>query len=124
MAKERTLFADGAGKNGTSKEKATEIFDLMGKIRGIRFQQNALRRVCAHFLPYGVSEDPPQGGIHGRPARFGNLGNQAEKILKYIAACKDNDIEVRQPDVQVSRREFIVRDEAVVYGLGGDQKRW
>lgn len=40
-----------------------------------------------------------------------------EMILKYIAACKDND--GRQPDVQVSRREFIVRDEAVVYGLGG-----
>ena len=33
MAKERTLFVDGAVKNGTSKEKATEIFDLMENLR-------------------------------------------------------------------------------------------
>ena len=40
MAKERTLFVDGAVKNGTSKEKATEIFDLMEKFAEYGFNKS------------------------------------------------------------------------------------
>jgi DNA polymerase-3 subunit alpha len=46
------------------------------------------------------------------------MGNQ-DKLLKYIAACKDMDIPVDRPSVNTSRREFIVRDGRIIFGLGG-----
>lgn len=117
MAKERTLFVDGAVKNGTSKEKATEIFDLMEKFAEYGF--NKSHSAAYALISYHTAYLKTHHKVEFMAALLtSEIGNQ-DKILKYIAACKDNDIEVRQPDVQVSRREFIVRDEAVVYGLGG-----
>ena len=46
------------------------------------------------------------------------IGNQ-DKILKYVAACRDMGIEVLPPDVQESYRAFSAHGEAVVFGLGG-----
>ena len=46
------------------------------------------------------------------------MGNQ-DKLLKYVAACKDMGIEVRQPSVNESEREFSAREGCVVFGLGG-----
>ncbi|MDE5879391.1 MAG: DNA polymerase III subunit alpha, partial [Desulfovibrio sp.] len=46
------------------------------------------------------------------------MGNQ-DKLLKYVAACKDMGIEVGQPSVNESEREFSARGGRVVFGLGG-----
>src|SRR5690606_21978474 len=40
MAEHRAIFADGAAKNGISKEKADEIFDLMEKFAGYGFNKS------------------------------------------------------------------------------------
>lgn len=117
MAKERTLFVEGAIKNGTSKEKASEIFDLMEKFAEYGF--NKSHSAAYALISYHTAYLKTHHKVEFMSALLtSEIGNQ-DKILKYIAVCKDMGIEVRQPDVQVSRREFIVRNEAVVYGLGG-----
>ena len=117
MAKERTLFVEGAVKKGTSKEKATEIFDLMEKFAEYGF--NKSHSAAYALISYHTAYLKTHHKVEFMAALLtSEIGNQ-DKILKYIAACKDINIEVRQPTVQLSRREFIVRDEAVVYGLGG-----
>src|ERR1700752_1362870 len=40
MAKHRDIFIDGAGKNGVSKAKASELFDLMEKSAGYGFNKS------------------------------------------------------------------------------------
>ena len=117
MAKERVKFVEGAQKNGVDKAKADEIFDLMEKFAEYGF--NKSHSAAYALISYHTAYLKTHHKVEFMAALLtSEIGNQ-DKILKYIAACKDNDIEVRQPDVQVSRREFIVRDEAVVYGLGG-----
>src|SRR5437879_13848599 len=40
MAKHRFVFIDGAEKNGLSKTKATQLFDLMEKFAGYGFNKS------------------------------------------------------------------------------------
>lgn len=117
MAKERTLFTEGAIKNGVPKEKATEIFDLMEKFAEYGF--NKSHSAAYALISYHTAYLKTHHKVEFMAALLtSEIGNQ-DKILKYIAVCKDMDIEVKKPDVQLSRREFIVRDGAVIYGLGG-----
>lgn len=95
MAKERTLFVDGAVKNGTSKEKATEIFDLMEKFAEYGF--NKSHSAAYALISYHTAYLKTHHKVEFMAALLtSEIGNQ-DKILKYIAACKDNDIEVRMP---------------------------
>ena len=117
MAKERGLFVDGAVEHGTPKAKATEIFDLMEKFAEYGF--NKSHSAAYALISYHTAYLKTHYKVEFMAALLtSEIGNQ-DKILKYIAACKDMDIEVRKPSVQLSRREFIVRDGSVVYGLGG-----
>lgn len=117
MAKERTLFVDGAVKNGTSREKATEIFDLMEKFAEYGF--NKSHSAAYALISYHTAYLKTHYKVEFMAALLtSEIGNQ-DKILKYIAVCKDMGIGVRQANVQLSRREFIVRNECVIYGLGG-----
>ncbi len=117
MAKERSLFEDGAVKNGIPKEKATEIFDLMEKFAEYGF--NKSHSAAYALITYHTAYLKTHHKVEFMSALLtSEIGNQ-DKILKYIAVCKDIDIEVHKPDVQLSRREFIVRNESIIYGLGG-----
>jgi DNA polymerase-3 subunit alpha len=47
MAKERVKFVDGCKElNNIEPKKANEIFDLLEKFAGLRFQPVALRCLC------------------------------------------------------------------------------
>ena len=117
MAKERSRFVEGAVGNGTPMAKATEIFDLMEKFAEYGF--NKSHSAAYALISYHTAFLKTHFNVEFMAALLtSEIGNQ-DKILKYIAACKDMGIEVRQPDVQVSRREFIVRQGTVVFGLGG-----
>lgn len=117
MAKERSQFVDGAVAHGTPKAKATEIFDLMEKFAEYGF--NKSHSAAYALISYHTAFLKTHYKVEFMAALLtSEIGNQ-DKILKYIAACRDMDIEVRKPTVQLSRREFIVRDGSVVYGMGG-----
>ena len=117
MAQERGKFVSGAAENGIDETKANEIFDLMEQFAAYGFNKS-------HSAAYAlISYWTAYLKVH-YPAEFmaalmtSEMGNQ-DKILKYVAACRDMDIEVVQPSVQTSYREFTVHDGKVVYGLGG-----
>ncbi len=117
MAKERTTFMEGAVARGVPSAKAGEIFDLMEKFAEYGF--NKSHSAAYALITYHTAYLKTHYKVEFMAALLtSEIGNQ-EKILKYIAACKDLGINVRKPDVQLSRREFIVRDGSVVYGLGG-----
>ena len=124
----KTQFIEGCNKNEEfvkgCKEMGKEVNPLVDKIWGdweafASYAFNKSHSAAYALISYHTAYLKTHHKVEFMAALLtSEIGNQ-DKILKYIAACKDNDIEVRQPDVQVSRREFIVRDEAVVYGLGG-----
>ena len=117
MAKERSRFVDGAKAQRVPEKKANEIFDLMEKFAeyGFNKSHSAAYALVSYHTAYLKAHYPVE---FMSALLTSEIGNQ-DKILKYIAACKDMDIEVRKPDVQVSRRAFTAHQGAVIYGLGG-----
>ncbi len=117
MARQRAGFVAGAEKNGVPTKKANEIFDFLEKFAQYGFNKShsaayALISYHTAYLKTHFKEEFMAALLTSE------MGNQ-DKLLKYIAACKDMDIPVERPSVQDSRREFVVRDSRIVFGLGG-----
>ncbi len=117
MAMERSKFVEGAAQNDIPEKKANEIFDLMEKFAEYGFNKS-------HSAAYAlISYHTAYLKVHHKVAFMAALltsemGNQ-DKLLKYVAACKDMDIDVLQPSVNNSLRSFSALDDKVVFGLGG-----
>lgn len=45
------------------------------------------------------------------------MGDQ-DKLLKYVAACKDMGVRVRIPSIQESHWKFTVQGNDIIFGLG------
>lgn len=93
IAKERALFVDGVVKDGTSKEKAAEIFDLMEKFAEYGFNKSYSAAYVLISYHTAYLETHHKVGFMAA-LLTSEIGNQ-DKTLRHIAACKDNDIEVR-----------------------------
>ncbi len=118
MAKQREIFLTGAVDKGVDKAKATEIFDLMEKFAeyGFNKSHSAAYALISYYTAYLKTHFPTQF----MAALMTSEVNNQDKLLKYINACRDMDIEVLKPDVNVSLRHFTVpEDKRVYYGLGG-----
>ncbi|MFV0421360.1 DNA polymerase III subunit alpha [Oleidesulfovibrio sp.] len=117
MAEERIKFTKGAKENNVSESKATEIFDLMEKFAeyGFNKSHSAAYALISYYTAYLKVHHP----VEFMAALMTSEMNNQEKVLKYVACCKDMGVEVLAPNVQISRREFSVLEGKVTYGLGG-----
>ena len=117
MAQQRGIFLDGSGKRDVPEKIANDIFDLMEKFAEYGFNK-------AHSAAYAVISYHTAYLKHYFPVEFmsalltSEIGNQ-DKILKYMAVCRDMGIEVKSPDVQKSHRAFTPDGDVIIYGLGG-----
>ncbi len=117
MAKERSTFVDGALANGVDKAKADEIFDLMEKFAEYGF--NKSHSAAYALISYHTAYLKVHFKVEFMAALMtSEMGNQ-DKLLKYVAACKDMDIDVLQPSVNESLRAFSALENKVIFGLGG-----
>ena len=117
MAAERSKFVAGALEGGTSEDKANDIFNLMEQFAEYGFNKS-------HSAAYAlISYHTAYLKTHYK-AEFmaavlsSEMGNQ-DKLLKYVAACKDMGIPVLSPDVQKSHWNFAVDGSSIIFGLGG-----
>lgn len=117
MAKQRGIFLEGALSRDVPEGKANEIFDLMEKFAEYGF--NKAHSAAYALISYHTAFLKLYYKVEFMAALLSSeIGNQ-DKILKYIAACRDMGIEVMPPDVQRSYRAFSAYGEAIIYGLGG-----
>ena len=117
MAKQRDIFLKGASERGVAKEKANEIFDLMEKFAEYGF--NKAHSAAYAYITYGTAYLKYYFKVEFMAALLSSeIGNQ-DKILSYIAACRDMNIDVLPPNVQISLRSFTPSGDSIVYGLGG-----
>lgn len=117
MAQERSKFLEGAKENAIPSAKANEIFDLMEKFAEYGF--NKSHSAAYALISYYTAFLKVHYKVEFMAALLtSEMGNQ-DKLLKYVAACKDMNIEVRQANVNLSYREFTAVDDSVVFGLGG-----
>ncbi len=117
MAKQRFTFLEGASKRGVSEQKANEIFDLMEKFAEYGF--NKAHSAAYAYITYETAFLKNYYKVEYMAALLSSETANQDKILNYISACRDMNVDVLPPDIQRSRRAFTPSGEAIIYGLGG-----
>ncbi|MCW8932173.1 MAG: DNA polymerase III subunit alpha, partial [Gammaproteobacteria bacterium] len=117
MAEQRSIFEDGSVENGVDKAVATHIFDQMEKFAAYGFNKS-------HSAAYAlVSYQTLWLKTHYVQAFMAAVlsadMDNTEKVVVVIEECRDSNIKVVAPNVNLSEYKFTVSDDdEVVYGLG------
>src|SRR6059058_1444046 len=118
MAQQRDIFVAGAQKNGLSRPKATQLFDLMEKFAGYGFNKShaAAYALLAYQTAYMKA--------HHRSAFFAaNLSavmDDTDKVRQFYEDALANGLAILPPDINASEYRFRPVDaETIRYGLGG-----
>ncbi|MCK6431370.1 MAG: DNA polymerase III subunit alpha, partial [Burkholderiaceae bacterium] len=118
MAKHRSIFVEGAAKNGVRENVATELFDLMEKFAGYGFNKS-------HSAAYAVVACQTAYLKAHHPAAFyaANLSavmDDTDKVKDLVEDAKANGIAVLAPAINQGQWRFEPVDEkSIRYGLGG-----
>ena len=115
MAQERELFLSRAKNRGVDPEKAYKIFDLMEKFGRYGFNKahSAAYAMIAFQTAYLKAHFP----VEFMAAILTSEMNFTEKVVKYIAECRNQDIEILPPDINQSDMNFTVVDGKIRFGL-------
>jgi len=117
MDSQRDIFVAGAERNGLSKSRATQLFDLMAKFAGYGFNKShaAAYALLAYQTAYMKAHHPAAFMAANLSAIMGD----ADKVR---ALCEDgvaNGLRLLPPDVNASSYRFVAVDRNTVrYGLG------
>ncbi|GFH62546.1 MAG: DNA polymerase III subunit alpha [Candidatus Desulfovibrio kirbyi] len=118
MARERAKFVAGAGKKSIDTDTANEIFDLMEKFADYGF--NKSHSAAYALISYHTAYLKAHYKVEFMAALLtSEIGNNQDKLLKYITCCKAMGINVCPPSVNRSRSDFVAAEDSVVFGLGG-----
>ena len=117
MAKQRSIFLEGARKRDVDERVASGIFDLMEKFAGYGFNKS-------HSAAYALISYQTAWLKTHYPAAFmaavlsADMDN-TDKIVHLIAECRDMKLKVVPPDINQSEYHFtVLSDTTIVYGLG------
>ena len=105
----------GCVRNGISVEVANQIFDQM-----IEFANYAFNK--SHAACYAVVSYQTAYLRHYYPAEFmaalmTSFVDNSTKVSSYISVCRDMDIQVLPPDVNVGTGPFSVQDGKIRFGM-------
>ncbi len=117
MAKQRSIFMEGAAKRGVDSKVAEGIFDLMEKFAGYGFNKS-------HSAAYALVSYQTAWLKAHYPAAFmaavlsADMDN-TDKVVHLIAECRDMRLKVVPPDINLSNHHFTEQaGDTIVYGLG------
>ena len=117
MAEHRGLFETGAAKNGLSKTKADELFDLMEKFAGYGFNKShaAAYALVAYQTAYMKAHHPAAF----MAANMSAVMNDTDKVQQLVDDARENRLEVLAPDINSGGYRFEPVDgRRIRYGLG------
>ncbi|WP_367682194.1 DNA polymerase III subunit alpha [Buchnera aphidicola] len=117
MAQQRSIFIEGAKKNGIDIQLAVKIFDLLEKFSGYGFNKS-------HSVAYAMVSYQTLWLKSHYPAEFmastmtSDIDN-TEKIVVLINESIKMGIKIVPPNINLSKYKFYVNDEqSIIYGLG------
>ncbi|MBI2311721.1 MAG: DNA polymerase III subunit alpha [Betaproteobacteria bacterium] len=117
MAQHRDVFIVGAQKNGVSKSKATQLFDLMEKFAGYGFNKShaAAYALVAYHTAYLKAHYPAAF----MAANLSAVMDDTDKVHNFHEDAIANGLTVLPPDINRSDYRFTpVDDRRIRYGLG------
>ncbi len=115
MAKQRERFMAGAAALGNPKSTAAELFDQMEKFAGYGFNKShsAAYALLAYQTAYLKTHFP----VEFMAALLTSETSKPENVVKYIGECREMNISVEPPDVQLSGAQFTPHGDAIRFGL-------
>ncbi|MSP53523.1 MAG: DNA polymerase III subunit alpha [Gammaproteobacteria bacterium] len=117
MARQRTIFTEGAVQQGVDRKLATHIFDLMEKFAGYGFNKS-------HSAAYALVSYQTAWLKQHYPAEFmaavlsSDMDN-TDKVVIFYEDCKMQGLTILPPSINHSEYKFTVDQESKIrYGLG------
>ncbi len=118
MAKQRDIFMAGAAASKFPKDKAGQLFDLMEQFAGYGF--NKSHSAAYALLAYHTAWLKTHYPVEFMAALLTSETSKPENVVKYIGECREMNIAVVPPNVQISDANFtpIVTDKGKAIGFG------
>jgi DNA polymerase III subunit alpha len=115
MEQQRGAFVEGCVRNGIDRGKATEIFDKIDYFSGYGFNRShsAAYGLVSYQTAYLKAHHP----VEFMAALLSSDMDNTDKVVSFIADCRDMGITVLPPDVNHSRSDFTIEGRAVRFGL-------
>ncbi|MGD0444431.1 MAG: DNA polymerase III subunit alpha [Edaphobacter sp.] len=104
MAKQRDIFMAGAAERKFPKDKAGQLFDLMEQFAGYGF--NKSHSAAYALLAYHTAWLKTHYPIEFMAALLTSETSKPDSVVKYISECREMNIPVVPPNVQVSDANF------------------
>ncbi len=117
MAKQRSVFVEGARARGVDVRQAIHIFDLMEKFAGYGF--NKSHSAAYALLSYQTAYLKAHYPAAFMAAVLSADMDRTDKIVTLIDECGYIGLTVQPPDINSSSYAFAMADERTIrYGLG------
>jgi len=115
MEMQKEKFLVGSRKNRINPTKAEKIFDLMAKFAeyGFNKSHSAAYALIAYQTAYLKAHYP----IEFMAALLTSEVQNADKIVRYIAECREMGINILPPDINESHKSFTVVGNQIRFGL-------
>lgn len=117
MVKQRQIFLAGAAEKGIDESTANHIFDYMEKFAGYGFNKShaAAYALVAYHTAWLKAHYPAEFMAAVMSSEMQNT----DSVVFLIDDCRNNDLEVLPPSVNMSTYHFHASDDkTIVYGLG------
>ncbi len=115
MDKQRERFMSGAAANRHPKDIAGKLFDLMAQFAGYGF--NKSHSAAYALLAYHTAWLKTHYPVEFMAALLTSETSKPENVVKYISECREMEIAVLPPNVQLSDSNFTPAGEAIGFGL-------
>lgn len=115
MAKQKTVFIEGAGKNGMSAKDATELFEQIEKFAEYCF--NRAHSAAYAFVAYQTAYLKAHYNVEYLSALLSSVANDQDKTQAYIEEALKYGIKVLPPDINKSFAEFTPDENNIRFGL-------
>jgi DNA polymerase-3 subunit alpha len=117
MAQQRDSFVAGAQKNGLTRARATQLFDLMEKFAGYGF--NKSHAAAYALLAYQTAYMKAHHAAAFAAANLSAVMDDTDKVRQFHEDAIANGLAVLPPDINASEYRFVPVDRGTVrYGLG------
>ena len=115
MDAQRSRFVDGAVRDGVSKSKADEIFDLLAKFADYGFNKShaAAYALVSYQTAYMKANYP----VEFLAASMTLEADNTDKLVEFMGEAKRMGISVEPPSLNESGTEFNVHDGAIRYAF-------
>ncbi len=117
MQQQRARFVEGAVSNDFGEQEAGDVFDLIVEFAGYGFPK--AHSTAYAYITYQTAYLKANHREEYLAAVLTIESGNHDRLSRYIAHVRENEIEILPPDVNESNRDFCVVEGAIRFGFAG-----